>query len=197
MANFKINQDIRQFYRQAETRDFTRDFLFRVNHAVLAGPRPGSNIVIDEADMLYCKTGQLPARSITNVAVPYMGLNFNIPGNATYPGSDGYNLTWYLDSKAKLRSLLEAASRNVFNDETSTGNYNTPTSEHYIEMVQLEKDLKPMMTYRLFGASIRNIDNISYQIAEGTGQTVELNTTISYHFYNAYPYEGATDLNTD
>ena len=112
-----------------------------------------------------------------------MGLNFNVPGNATYPGSDGYELKFYLDADSSLRNKLEAASRTVFDDEFSTGEFGTPTQDHYIHLQQLDKGLKPISDYMLYGASIRNINNIAYDIASGSGNTVEMDVTVSYHFY--------------
>ena len=178
MSTYRSSQDIEHFYSKAQSKDFSRDFLFRIHDVVLAG-----GITLEEQDLVYAKAGVLPARNITNVAVPYMGLNFNVPGNATYPGSDGYELKFYLDADSSLRNKLEAASRTVFDDEFSTGEFGTPTQDHYIHLQQLDKGLKPISDYMLYGASIRNINNIAYDIASGSGNTVEMDVTVSYHFY--------------
>jgi hypothetical protein len=113
-----------------------------------------------------------------------MGLNLNIPGSVEYPGSEAYNLTFYLDADSDLRNYFEAASRALFNDQTSTGEYGTPDEDFFIQLAQLDKDLEPIAEYKLVGASLRNIDDIEYKIADGTGATVEITTTIAYHFYN-------------
>jgi hypothetical protein len=113
-----------------------------------------------------------------------MGLNLNVPGGVEYPNSDGYNLTFYLDADSELRNYFEAASRALFNDQTSTGEYGTPDDDFYIQLAQLDKDLEPIAEYKLIGASLRNIDAIEYKMAEGTGETVEIATTIAYHYYN-------------
>lgn len=178
MSNYRSNQDIEQFYSKAQARDFSRDFLFRVHDVVLAG-----GVTLDEGDLVYCKAGQLPARQITNIATPYMGLDFNIPGNATYPGSDGYSLKFYLDATSELRNRMEAASRTLFDDEFSTGQYATPAADTYIHLQQLNKKLEPISDYMLYGASIRNIDAVSYDMAGGNGGTVEMDVTVAYHFY--------------
>jgi len=176
----KTEQKISKFYSVAAGRDFSRDFLFRVTSMNLAG----IDGEITEEDLIYAKAATLPGRNITNVAVPYMGLNFNIPGAATYSGSEGYSLTFYVDSKSRLRTLFEKASRAMFDDSTSTGLYGTPDNTNFIELAQLDKDLSVITTYKLIGASIRSIGDIQYQISSGTGQTVEMNVTIAYHFYN-------------
>ena len=174
-----VNQTILNFYSQATTRDFSRDFLFRVTELNITG-MPS----MQENELVYVKAADLPGRSITNVAVPYMGLNFNVPGGATYPGSDSYSLAFYLDKDGALRNYFENVSRTLFDESNnSTGIYGTPNSEAYIELAQLNKNLDPINIYKLHGASLRNISNISYAIAAGTGQTVEVTATFAYHFY--------------
>lgn len=173
-----INQDIQKFYSSAQTRDFSRDFLFRVTDIQLQGLG-----TFTDADLVYVKGAALPGRNITNIAVPYMGLTFNVPGTATYPGSESYALKFYLDADSKFRNDFEAVSRALFNDDSSIGEYNTPNKDNYIQLDQLNKELNPIATYKLQGASLRNIDAIDYNIADGTGATVEINTTIAYHFY--------------
>jgi hypothetical protein len=175
----KTEQKISKFYSVAASRDFSRDFLFRVKSLNLAG----IDNQITEEDLIYAKAANLPGRNITNVQVPYMGLNFNIPGNATYSGAEGYSLTFFADSQNRLRNLFEQASRNMFDDLTSTGAYGTPDDEYYIELAQLDKDLEILSTYKLIGASIRNIGDMTYNISGGTGQTVDIPVTIAYHFY--------------
>ena len=114
-----VNQLITDFYRVATNREFTRDFNFRVLSINTGGV---SNVTFDQDDLVYVKTATLPERAITNVPVPYMGLNFNIPGNATYPGSEAYTLTFYADAQSKIRQKFETWSQAVFDDSSSTGN---------------------------------------------------------------------------
>jgi hypothetical protein len=136
-----------------------------------------------EDQLVYAKGGTLPGRTITNVPTPYMGVNINVPGGVTYPGSDGYQLTFYLDGNSELRNYFESASRNLFDDATSTGAYGTPSDTNYIVLAQLDKDLNPISFFKLVGASIRNVNGIEYRITSGTGATVEVTVTIAYHFY--------------
>lgn len=175
-----VNQSIQQFYKVAQDRDFSRDFLFRVTQMQLQGV-PG----LRDEELVYVKTAVLPGRDITNVSVPYMGLEFNVPGSVKYPGSDGYELTFYLDGQSTLRNYFETASRNLFDDESSTGAYGTPGLESYLILEQLDKELNtvPNGAYKLVGASIRSINNISYDIAAGTGETVEITVSLAYHYY--------------
>ena len=173
-----VNQNIQNFYRIAADKDFSRDFLFRITQMQLQGVP-----ALAEGDLVYAKTAELPGRAIGNVAVPYMGLNLNVPGAVTYPGSDAYGLDFYLDGDSNLRNYFETASRSLFDDQTSTGEYGTPDDDFYIQLAQLDKDLEPVAEYKLVGASLRNVGGISYDIANGTGATVSVNATVSYHFY--------------
>lgn len=173
-----VNQNIQNFYRIAADKDFSRDFLFRVTQMQLQGVP-----ALGEGDLIYVKTASLPGRNIGNVAVPYMGLQLNVPGAATYPGSDAYNLSFYLDAESSLRNYFEQASRSLFDDQTSTGEYGTPDDDFFIQLAQLDKDLEPVSEYKLVGASLRSVSDIGYSIAEGTGATVQIDATVSYHFY--------------
>lgn len=175
-----VNQTIQKFYKSAVDRDFSRDFLFRITQLQLAGVEP----LVDD-DLVYLKAAALPGRDITNVPTPYMGLDFNIPGNATYPGSDAYQVSFYLDANSALRNFLERSSRELFNDLTSTGNYSTPGVGNFIELQQLDKQLEPIAggKYKLIGASLRRVQPIEYNIAEGKGNWVTIDAQIAYHFY--------------
>ena len=179
-----VSQNIQQFYKVATERDFSRDFLFRVTELQLAGQQPG----LKPEDLVYAKAAALPGRAIGNVAVPYMGLPFNVPGGVTYPGSDSYNLTFFLDADSTLRNYFETSSRNLFDERPAgggTGSYKTPDSGSYILLSQLDKNLDPIMIYKLHGVSIRTINNIEYNMSAGVGATVDIGVTIAYHFYTS------------
>ena len=139
-----VRQTISDFYRVAVERDFARDFQFRVLSIDSGG---ASTVTFDEDDLVYCTAANLPARAITNVAVPYMGLNFNVPGNATYPGSEGYTLNFYRDQNSVLRQKFEDMSRDIFDDATSTGNYFAPRQSAVIDLVQLDTQLDAIAQY--------------------------------------------------
>jgi len=173
-----VNQNIQNFYRIAADKDFSRDFLFRVTQMQLQGVP-----ALDEGDLIYVKTASLPGRNIGNIAVPYMGLQLNVPGAATYPGSDAYALSFYLDAESSLRNYFEQASRSLFDDQTSTGEYGTPDDDFFIQLAQLDKELEPVAEYKLVGASLRAVNNVAYDIPGGTGATVQIDATVSYHFY--------------
>ena len=125
-----VNQSIQNFYRVAADRDFSRDFLFRLTQMQLQGVP-----ALTENELVYVKTAALPGRAISNIPVPYMGLDFNIPGSVKYTGSEAYNLTFFLDANSQLRNYFEGASRALFDDTTSTGEYGTPDDDFFIQFI--------------------------------------------------------------
>ena len=79
--------------------------------------------------------------------------------------------------------MLIAESRRIFDDATSTGDYNIAGRGNSITLVQLDKALEPVTTFKLVGASVRNVGPISYNMADGVGQPVAFDATLSYHFF--------------
>lgn len=175
-----VNQLIQDFYRVAQNREFARDYNFRVLSINTGG---ASEVTFDQDDLVYIKTASLPERSINNVTVPYMGLNFNIPGNATYPGSDAYTLTFYADAQSKIRQKFEQWSQDIFSDSTSTGNYFAPKQTAIIDLVQLDNQMNKVAQYQLVGVSVRSVGPLQYNISDGTGSTIEFVATVSFHYW--------------
>jgi hypothetical protein len=174
------SQTIQGFYERAAIYNFSRDFNFRVTD--IHGPNGAFNMG-DRGLLVYAKAASLPAREITNVPVPFMGLNFNLPGNAIYPDGTGYSITFYADQGSKIRQFFEDWSRFVFDDATSTGQYNTPGSDAWITLEQYDNEFTPIAKYNLIGVSPRNVGPLAYTMAAGTGQTIEFTVTLAYHFF--------------
>ena len=99
---------IQNFFAAAATKQFARDFLFRVKQINLAG---GVNLD-GESDLLYARSGSLPGRNIENKEVNYMGLTFNVPGRATYSNSAAYSIEFYADGNNSLRDNWLGANHN-------------------------------------------------------------------------------------
>ena len=178
---------IQKFFSQAGANQFSRDFLFRVQGISL----PGVEFLGDgngdiSPDLVYAKTAEVPGRNIEDKVVNYFGQEFHLPGKSTYPGAAGYSIDFYHDENCQLRTKFEAASRIVFNNETSLGQYGMPGEGSYIDLVQLNKELNPVRKFKLVGASIRDIGPISYDIADGTGEVLSFSVTFAYHFYRDF-----------
>ena len=183
---------IQDFMNQAAQRQFSRDFLFRVRQINITGLTLNG-----ETDLLYAKSATLPGRNIENKVVKYSGQDFNLPGKSAYPGSDSWSVDFYMDANLDLRKQLEKASRTLFNNETTTGNICMPGYESIItlDVIQIpcsaggsanSNGLTTVKTIELVGASLRNIGEVAYEIAEGTGEVKNFNATFSYHFYKDF-----------
>lgn len=176
MAGLLDQTGIENFYDVASTNDFARKNLFRV--VSLGGQRFTLN------ELIYMTTAALPARAITNIQTPFMGLNFNVPGTATYPGSDSWNVTFRIPQNLSIRRKLEDWTNYVFNDQTSTGAYNIPSNavENQTIITLLDKQGNPLRTYTLFGCYCVNTGPMDFDITD-TGTLVTSQATIAYQYW--------------
>ena len=175
----QTRQTIQNFYTQAQTKDFARDNLFRVLNINFGD---GTEINFDEDDLIYATTAKLPGKDISTQAIPYMGLNFNIPGVAKYPGSDGYTITFRCDESYDLRNRFLQVLNDTFDDAESTGNYFMPTADSVIDLALLDKELDRVSQFQLVGVAIKNVEELTYNVtSDGTVQ--EFNVTVTYHYF--------------
>lgn len=161
---------ILKFYETSKEREFARDFQFRV---VSLGP-------LTEDDLVYFRTASLPGKEIHNNPVPYMGLDFNVPGGVKYTGSDSWKVTFLHDEGANIRSKLDAWMNEIFSIETSSGKYGVPSEEATIDLI--DKAFKTVRRYNLVGIYLRDIQPIQYDV-RGTGKPLEFDATIAYQFW--------------
>jgi len=183
------DQIIEKFFQQAVANDFTRDYHFRIESIVLAGQ---GGLVLNANDLVFARTGKLPARNIVNQTVKYAGQTFNLPGAVEFSGSEAYEMEFYCPESSNIRERLLSESMRTFNafDGSATGVNNGgyplgtiagPNS--YMVVHQLNKILEPVVSYKLVGVSIRNVGDIAYEIAEGSGAIKTFNVSFSYHFF--------------
>lgn len=174
--------DIQKFFSVAQTKQFARDFLFRVKEISLAGGQTFNG----ESDLVYARSGKLPGRSIENKTVNYVGQVFNVPGKSTYDGSESYSIEFYHDEQIDLRKKFEDASRRVFDNVSSTGDYQMPGEGDYIILSVLDRQLEETATIKLVGASIRQVGEIQYDYADGSGEILKFSVTFAYHYYDKF-----------
>jgi hypothetical protein len=172
-------QTIQTFFTEAIARDFSRDFLFRVQNVNFGSGGP----VLTDSDLVYAKGATLPERTIGDVGVKYRGLEFHVPGSVTYGNAAGFSLDFYCDADIRLRQVLLEESRRVFDDQTTTGDYNIAGKDASITLLQLDKRLQPIMEYKLIGCSIRQVGQIQYDIAGGSGTVTSFTATMAYHYF--------------
>lgn len=176
-------QDIKKFYTQVQKQDFARQFQFRVTTL--------ANTNFNEDQLVYLETASLPGRAITNVQVPFMGLQFNVPGTATYPGSDAWSVSFRCDQKYNIRKVLEAATFITFNDDSSQGDYNIARDASYIELELLGKDMEVLRVYKLFGAYVVSVGDIAYNLGDN-GSIVTVPATLAYQYWRPRAVTGTS-----
>jgi hypothetical protein len=167
---------IENFYNAASVNDFARQNLFRV--IALGGARFSPN------DLLYITTTTLPAKAIQNVEVPFMGLRFNVPGTVNYPNSAGWQVTFRLPGDLGIRSKFEAWQKSVFDDATSTGAYNIPSSDaaNQIVISLIDKAGNALRTYTLYGAYVQQIGELTLD-QTNAGDVLTQPVTLAYQFW--------------
>ena len=171
-----VTQTIRDFYQVAQARDFTRNFQFRVTSIMDRG-----NEVLDQDGLLYITAAELPAREISNKTVAFMGLSFNVPGAATYPGSAGYSITFRSDMEQQIRTIMEDWSRAIFDDRTSTGTYRI-FANNKLTMDLLDQNYNTIRQYVLHGIWPQSVGALAYDLS-GDGDIVTLGVTLCYQYW--------------
>jgi hypothetical protein len=169
-------QNIRDFYTAATTNDFARQFQFRLNTL--------ANTNLAENQLVYLETANLPGRAITNIPVPFMGLQFNVPGTVTFPGSDAWAVSFRCDQDYDIRALLENATINTFDESTSTGDYNIARNSSRIILNLLGKDPNTTVRqYTLYGAYLVSVGESSYNLTDA-GNIVTVPATLAYQYWS-------------
>jgi hypothetical protein len=176
MAGLLETQGIENFYDSAIVNDFARKNLFRV--IALGGSRFTQN------ELMYITTTSLPGRSITNVPVPFMGLAFNVPGTATYPNSNAWQVTFRIPQNLSIRRKFEDWTKQVFDDANSTGSYTIPSKDasNQVTISLINKMGDPIRTYTLFGAYCVSIGDLSLDITNA-GEIIEQQATLAYQYW--------------
>ena len=189
-----MEQNITKFFDIATRRDFSRDFLFRVQDI-----RFGDfGTPINDDDLIYAISASLPARTINNIEVPYRGLTFNVPGSVKYGSSADYKIKFYCDASSNIYSKFIQESRRVFQDvagpsnppetmdvsQGTTGDYRIAGPGAVITLQQIDKRLETVRTINLFGVSIREVGPLEYTMAEGKGDVIKFDVSMAYHYYD-------------
>lgn len=168
---------IHNFYSSVAKNQLLRDFSFRLRLVTTDA------LTFTEDEIVYANAKTLPARNITNHQISFMGLPLNFAGSATYPSSDSYEIELLMDATGALREKLEKASRTVFNDKSSTGDYRLAGTDQTIVLSTIDSKLETMVNYTLVGAQIRNISPIQFDYWGGNGNLVKCTITVAYQYY--------------
>ena len=179
------NMGIGGFYAQAIQKDFSRDHQMRVVHI-------GPGGFITEKDNVYITTAVLPGYAIANQAVPFMGLQFNVPGSGNFPGSDAWNVTFRCDAQLNVREKILGWQKSIFNafpdeNQNSVGSYGPKGSDTYVDLAVFNRDGKTVRGVKLIGCYPTTIGEIAYD-ATANGNVVTMQVTLAYQWWT---YQGA------
>jgi len=178
MGNLFANQDINAFFQNAINKDFARTNLFRVVNITTPV------VTFDPTDLVYITSTTLPSREISNISTPFMGLKFNIPGTATYPGSEGWQVKFRVGQDLQVRNKLEVWSRSIFDDATSTGSYGAG-SLGTVNLALMDKTGGVISGYTLVGAYLQKLGTFELNTTED-GKLVETTATIAYQYWTNF-----------
>lgn len=166
--------NIQQFYQVAQNRDFARLFQFEIETF--------ANINFNQNHLAYIETATLPGRTITNIPVTYQGMDFNTPGTVKYPGSAAYKVTFRCDANYDIRSALEAASFDLFDEGTGVGSYGMPGLNNVLIMKLYDKFGRGRRYYTLYGVWVQGLDDTQYDVKDG-GTIQTIGCTLAYQFW--------------
>lgn len=184
-----VNQTISNFITVASQKDFARNNLFRVMALKTR------ILELDESELLYCKGGRLPSRQTPVHKVKYHGMEMAYNASTVnYDGADSYELEFYLDAKGDLRKKFEEASRIIFNDVSNTGNWRFPSTSDILTIAQLGFDMQPIKYFHLYGVTLKDVQVIDTQAADGDGSAIPCKVTLSYLYYRT---EGSDTIYTE
>ena len=171
--------DPRTFYTEILKRGLSRDFLFRVTGIVLDRVA----IIAEESnDLIFARAASYPGRIIEDMPVNYYGHEYHLAGRAKYTNAASYAIEFYVPGDFSLRDKLEKASRIAHEDGIgkegiSTSNWITLKGLKGPAVSSSESEVK------LIGAQIRDIGEIKYSIADGTGEVAVFAVTFAYQKY--------------
>ena len=186
-------QGIKEFYQEAQTRGFQRDFQLRlIDWSVLNDTGDGEGNIMDEEDFVLLKTATLPQMETTINPAPFMGLEFNVPGTTKFPGSKAWNVEFYMTQSKNLRNIFIATLLNNFNfEDTSTGNMKLPgINSDTIQLALINDNMERITQYRLHGAFITSVGDVTFDLT-ASGAVQKIPVTIAYQYWTSFPDTGA------
>lgn len=191
---------IQKFYQSAVANDFARQFQFRVDqmylglpagNVAMGGTSPETTLINwkyeDPGETIYIETAALPGRIVNNIPVPFMGLSFNVPGAASFPGSANYAVRFRCDQNYAIRNQLEKALVDLFNISQTAGNYPIPAPNNYLTFTLFGKTQdgvvpKPVRTYTLVGVYVQSLQDAQYDVKDN-GTVAMIDAVLAYQYW--------------
>jgi len=180
-----MGQGLQDFYFQAQRRGFARDFQLRV---VQIG-----GTALTDSDFVMIKSTTLPGRDMNVHTVPFMGLNFQLPGAPIFKGADGWNVKFHATQDFLIREEFERLQHEIFDEQKSgaagkggSGDLSLPGFDRNIQVDLIDDKLKTIRSYYLIGCFIRSISDINYNL-QGPGQPLEFDAVLAYQYWTRTP----------
>ena len=159
------------FYAVSQSQEFSRKYQFKI---VTLGP-------LTSADLLYFTTATLPGKSVSNHPVPYMGVNFNIPGAVQYDGSAAWVVKFRADEAQNIRAKLLAWQDDIFSFKESGGKYGVPVETATVALLG-KSPKETLRTYDLKGIWPQKVADLQYNITD-KGAVQEFDVTFAYQYW--------------
>ena len=175
-----LEQTIERFYTQAVAIDFARKHQWRITE-IKNNSDPVGDPDSPGLPYIYAQTGTLPGREITNQAVNFHGLEFNLPGNAKYTNSSGWNVTWRLDQALNIRRIFEDWNYQIFDDRSTTGQ-TIRADDSQLTMMLYDQAGTVVDIYTLYGIYPVSVGEVEYDIGND-GEIQTFQTTLAYHYF--------------
>lgn len=166
---------ITDYFRVMQQRDFLRDHQYRVSALTY------ETFTLGLDSLVYLKSAQVPSRKISTAAVPFMGLNFTVPGTAQYDGT--IDLTFYCDQPQIIRAFFEGISYATFDDRLSSGAYtvNQANVLTFYTYSNVSTEL-PTTQYTLVGIYPITVGALTMDTT-GSGNVVSFTAQLGYQFW--------------
>ena len=174
--------DAQSFYNTVAATGLARDFLFRVKNITIRGAALNN----EAGGLIYARAAAYPGRVIEDMPVNFYGHEYHLAGRALYPSAGSYTVEFYVPGDLSVRETLERGSTDTH--EMGTGITGIDKGEYIM--------LEPLggpggeageggggKSIKLHGAQIREIGDINYLIADGTGEVVVFSVTFAYQYY--------------
>ena len=166
---------ITDYFRVMQQRDFLRDHQYRVSALTY------ETFTLGLDSLVYLKSAQVPSRKISTAQVPFMGLNFTVPGTAQYDGT--IDLTFYCDQPQIIRTFFEGISYATFDDRQSSGAYtvNQANVLTFYTYSNVSTEI-PTTQYTLVGIYPITVGALTMDTT-GSGNVVNFTATLGYQFW--------------
>lgn len=177
-------------YEVWKDHDFSRNFQFRIISMDGVPDYVVTELIekpIGLGGWLYWTSASIPGRKVEDVPVKYQGFTFHMPGAAVYDQPNPWKVKFKTPGDFLVRNALERWNFEIYNDETSCGNFSIPCPATSIDIGLLDNKCRIVRQYRLIGVYPSSISSIEYS-QEDTNIT-SFDVDFFYQFWRPVPVD--------